>query len=366
MKRALAILCLAALPVAAQQYKLAVVSMLHTHVFGHLGVMLKSDQVKLVGISETLPQLVEQAERPDNTRPGVPASLIFSDWKKMIEETKPDFVWAFTPTNEHVDVVRFCAPRGIHVMMEKPLAATYKEALEIQALAKKSNILVMTNYGSTWSAPQYAAKAAVDAGEIGPVWRLHAVTGHNGPGDPKTSPFVAWLADPVKNGGGALVDFGCYLINWSLWLKGMPETVYASVNHMKPELFPKVEDNATIILNYKDGVAILEASWDLPPAQRLGNEIYGMKGSIVGTQIRKAGSGGSGGGGRAQQGDPLPVTPLPPERAEAIAYMVDRLRTKQPLDGPSALDLNVNVQEVLEAAKMSVKTGRAVALPLKP
>ena len=105
MKRALAILCLAALPVAAQQYKLAVVSMLHTHVFGHLGVMLKSDQVKLVGISETLPELVQQAERPDNTRPGVPGSLIFSDWKKMIEETKPDFVWAFTPTNEHVDVV---------------------------------------------------------------------------------------------------------------------------------------------------------------------------------------------------------------------------------------------------------------------
>jgi predicted dehydrogenase len=366
MKRVLSILCLAALPVAAQQYKIAVVSMLHTHVFGHFGVMLKNDQVKLVGVSETLPELVERAKKPDNSRPGVPESLIFSDWKKMIDETKPDFVWAFTPTNEHVDVVRYCAPRGIHVMMEKPLAATYKEALEIQALARKHNILVMANYGSTWNAGQYAAKAAVDAGEIGPVWRLHAVTGHNGPGDPKTSPFVAWLADPVKNGGGALVDFGCYLINWSLWLKGMPETVYASVNHMKPELFPKVEDNATIILNYKDGVAILEASWDLPAAQRLGNEIYGMKGSIVGTQIRKPGSQRSGEGGRAaQQGDPLQVTPLPPERAEAIAYMVDRLRTKQPLDGPSALDLNVNVQEVLEAAKMSVKTGRAVPLPLK-
>jgi len=71
-------------------------------------------------------------------------------------------------------------------------------------------------------------------------------------------------------------------------------------------------------------------------------------------------------GGRGQpQGDPLTVTPLPPERSEPIAYMVDHIRRKQPLDGPSALDLNVAVQEVLEAAKISIKTGKAVPLPLK-
>ena len=45
--------------------------------------------------------------------------------------------------------------------------------------------------------------------------------------------------------------------------------------------------------------------------------------------------------------------------------MVDRIKNKQPLDGMSALDLNVKVQEVLEAAKMSVQTGRAIPLPLK-
>jgi predicted dehydrogenase len=363
MKRAFLILCWAAIPLAAQQYKMAVVSMLHTHVYGHLGAIMKSDQVKLVGVSETLPELIARAEKGDNTRPAVPESLIFNDWRKMIDETKPDFVWAFTPTNEHLDVVSYCAPRGIHVMMEKPLAANYKDALEIAALAKKHNILVMANYGSTWGAAQYAVKSVVDSGEIGPIWRLHALTGHGGPGDPAKSPFVAWLADPVKNGGGALVDFGCYLVNWSLWLKGMPESVYASTNHLKPQMFPKVEDNATIILNYKDGVAILEATWDLPPAQRVVNEVYGTKGSIAGNLLFKPGQKDGGRGG--PQGSPIEVTPLPPERTEAIAYMVNRLKTKQPLDGPSALDLNVNVQEVLEAAKISVKTGQAVPLPLK-
>lgn len=373
MKRAFALFCFLSVPLAAQEYKVAVVSMLHAHVWLHLGTMLKGDKVRLVGVSETLPDLIARATREDVipqtqgvTRPGVPQSLIFADWNKMIDETKPDLVWAFTPTNQHVEVVRYCAPRGIHVIVEKPLAATYKEALEIQSLAKKHNILVMTNYGSTWQAQQYAVRAAIDSGAIGPVWRLHGVQGHGGPGDPKTSSFAAWLADPVQNGGGAMMDFGCYLVLWSLGIKGMPVSVYATVQHLKPEMFPKVEDNAAIILNYKDGLALLEASWDLPPAQRMGNEIYGMKGSIVGNAIRKAGGPRPAGGGRGQQpGEPLQVTPLPPERSEPIAYMVDRIRNKQPLDGPSALDLNVHVQEVLEAAKMSVKTGRAVPLPLE-
>ena len=374
MKRIVGLLCLLSFPaMAAEQYKIAVVSMLHAHVWLHLGTMLKGDKVKLVGVSETLPDLIARAERVDVipqtqnvTRPGVPANLIFADWKKMIDETKPDIVWAFTPTNEHVDVVRYCAPKGIHVIVEKPLAATLSEALEIQSIAKKYNTMVLTNYGSTWQASQYAAKAAIDAGEIGPVWRLHGVQGHNGPGDPKTSSFARWLADPVQNGGGALVDFGCYLILWSIGIKGMPESVYANAQHMKPETYPKVEDNATVILNYKDGLAILEASWDLPPAQRLGNEIYGMKGSIVGNAIRKPGASRAADAprGAQQAGEPLAIAPLPPERSEPIAYMVDRISKKLPLDGPSAIDINVQVQEVLEAAKESIKTGRAIPLPL--
>jgi hypothetical protein len=88
--------------------------------------MLKGDKVKLVGVSETLPDLIHRAthehvipQTQNVTRPGVPESLIFADWKKMIDETKPDSVWAFTPTNGHVEVVRYGAPKGIHVIMEK-------------------------------------------------------------------------------------------------------------------------------------------------------------------------------------------------------------------------------------------------------
>lgn len=359
---------LVALPCGAQPYRIAVAGMKHGHIWLNLGAMLKGDPVKLVGVAE------EAAEQRDWARNSAPVgytygkkgphvedeSLIFSDWKKMIDQTKPDIVWAFTPTDEHIDVVRYCAPRGIHVMVEKPLAATYRQAREIAALARKHNILVMTNYGSTWSPAQYAVKAAVDAGEIGPVWRLRTLVGNGGIGDPKKSTY-GWLADPEK-GGGAMMDFGCYGVLWTLWLKGRPESVYATVNHLKPELYPKVDDHAAIVLNFRDGLALIEATWDMPPAPQSGNEVYGMRGSIVGNQLRKAGAPAQ--GGRRGEGSPLKVDPLPADRAAPLDYIVSRIRAKQPLDGPSALDLNVAVCEVLEAAKISAKTARSVKLPL--
>lgn len=356
-----------AAPEPARQYRMAVVSLIHAHSWLHLGAMLKGDKVQLVGVAETLPDLLERARRTDvipqtrnETRPGVPDNLIFADWKKMIDETKPDVVWAFTETNRHLEVVEYCAPRGIHVMVEKPLAATYKEALAIERLARRHNIQVLTNYGSTWGGANYAVKSAIDSGAIGKVFRLKATVGHNGPGDPRRSSFAAWLADPVKNGGGAMVDFGCYSILWALWLKGMPESVYATALHLKPEMFPNVEDHSTLVLNYKDGTAIFEASWDLPSRPPSGNEIFGTAGSIVmGRRIELRRNSAA----RGVEAEEIAVNPLPAECAEPIAYMVDRLRTKEPVEGLSALGLNVAVNQVLEAAKLSVKTGKAVPLP---
>lgn len=353
-----------ALAAQAQPLKIAVAGMAHAHVWLHLGTMLAGGPVTLAGLADNAPERLNRAKRTGTipqstrTRPGVPEALIFSDYRKMIDKTRPDIVWAFTETNRHIEVVEYCAPRGIHVIVEKPLAATYQEALAIRRLALEHRIHVMTNYGSIWSPAQYAVKAAVEAGAVGQVFRLRALAGHGGPGDPRKSSFAAWLADPVQNGGGALMDFGCYSVLWSLWLKGRPESVYAAANHIKPDVYPKVEDNATIILNYKDGVAILEASWALPPRPASGNEVFGTAGSIVmgrTIELRKSGA----------QPEEITVPPLPPERSEPVAYLVHKIRSKEPLDGMAALDINVAVNEVLEAAKMSIMTTRAVSLPLR-
>jgi predicted dehydrogenase len=348
-----------ALPLGAQEYKMAVIGLVHSHVWGHLPAMVKSHDVKLVGIAETNPELVAEAKKIAGA--DVP---IFSDYKKMLDETKPDFIWSFVPNNQHLDIVKACTPRGVHVIFEKPLASTYKDALEAQKLARQHHIKVMTNYQMAWWPANYTAKAQADSA-VGQVWRLHGIVGHGGPGSKgvRSQYFFEWLTDPVKNGAGALMDFGCYNALWSLWYLGRPETVYAQVNQLRPETFPKVEDNSDMILHYKNAVGIFEGSWDLPRGYQ-DLEVFGREGSVYmqngQVDVRKGT-----GRGKKSDGQSVAIQPLPPERAEPVAYMVSLLRNKKDVEGLTALDINVGVVEIIDAAKESVKTGRAIPLPKK-
>lgn len=354
MKQVVALVLSLGLPLAAQQYKIAVAGLVHSHVWGHLGRMAKSDAARLVGVAEANPELA--AEGKKLTGPAVP---YFDDYRKMLAEAKPDIVWAFVENNRHLEIVQACAPRKIHVMFEKPLASSFKDALAIARLARQYGIQVMTNYQMAWWPANYAMKAQADSGAVGRVWRLRGIVGHGGPGSSgaRSKYFFQWLTDPVKNGAGALVDFGCYNALWALWYMGKPETVYAQANQLRPETFPKVEDNSTILLHYRNGVAVLEGSWDLPRSfQDL--EVFGLQGSLYlgggKVELRK-------GRGAAEE---VAAPALPPERAEPVAYLVNCLKSQKPIDGLVALDINVDAVEILEAAKESIRTGRAVKLPL--
>ena len=353
MRKIACLLLFLLLPAFAAEHTIAVVGLVHSHVWGHLKEVLPGQPARLVGVAETEPELVAEAEKR-----GVPANLVFADWKKMIDQQKPEIVWAFVENNRHREIVEYCAPRKIHVLFEKPLASNYKEALAIRDLARKYGIYVMTNYQMAWWPANYTAKELADSGAIGKVWRLHGIVGHGGPGGPTglNKYFFNWLTDPVKNGGGALVDFGCYNALWSLWYLGRPETVYAQSNQLRPNEFPKVEDNADIILNYKQGVAILEGSWDLPYGfQDL--EVFGLGGGIHMSDgevtLRKSGQ---------REAQTMPVTALPPEASTPVAAMIHSIESKTEPQGLTSLDMNIQVVEILDAAKESLKTGRAVRL----
>jgi predicted dehydrogenase len=355
-----AALSFAALPALAQPYKIAVIGLIHAHEGGYLPRMTRSEQVKLVGIAETIPELVQQAK----DRQGAKDVPFFADYRKMLDETKPDFVWAFVENNRHLEILKECAPRHINVIYEKPLASTYKDALAMVELAKKYNVKVMCNYQMAWWPANQIARAEVEKGVVGKPWRLHGIVGHGGPGSTGPSKyFFDWLTDPEKNGAGALMDFGCYNALWSLWYMGRPESVYADAIHLRPETFPKVEDSAALVLKYKNGINVFEGSWDLPRGfQDL--EVFGSttgpdgqltRGSIYMNQQKVELRSG-------QENRELPLTPLPPEKADPIAFMVDAIRNNKPIEGITALDINVGVAEIIEAAKESIRTGRAVKL----
>jgi len=336
---------------SAAEHTIAVVGLVHSHVWGHLGKMVQGKPARLVGVAETAPELVAEAKKR-----GVAGELFHSDWRKMIDAVKPEIVWAFVDNNRHLEIVQYCAPRRIHVIFEKPLASTWKDSVAIRDLARKHGIFVMCNYQMAWWPTSYAARQAVASGELGDVWRIRGIVGHGGPGGPTglNKYFFEWLTDPVKNGAGALVDFGCYNALWSLMYLGRPSTVYAVAHRLRPDEFPRVEDTALLVLSYPKGVALLEASWDLPRSfQDL--EVFGRKGSVYMTSRQVELRAG-------REAREVPAPPLPPERSEPIACMIHCIETKTEPEGMTSLDLNVGVMEIIDAAKESIRTGRAVAL----
>jgi predicted dehydrogenase len=343
-----------ALTLAAQPPNIAVIGLLHSHVWTQLPNMVKGEFVQLVGVAEDHPELVAEARKL-----GVADELFFPNYVKMLDQVKPDIVWAFVENNRHLEIVKACASRKVNVIFEKPLASTAKDAAAIRDIANKSGIYVMTNYQMAWWASNYTAHGLADTNALGKIYRLRGVVGHGGPSSdgPRNSFFFDWLTDPVKNGAGALMDFGCYNALWSLWYMGKPETVYARVDHIQPERFPKVEDNATLVLGYKDGVGLFEGSWDLPRSfQDL--EVFGRSATMTmvngKVDLRKR--------GRTAANAPVTIDPLPKEKATPLAYMANAVRTHQPPEGLVGLDINVQVVEIIDAARQSIQSGKAIAL----
>jgi predicted dehydrogenase len=338
---------------AAAATKIGFIGLRHGHAWRQLSDISGIDEADFVGVAESIPGLVDAAKKIQ------PNARYASDYRAFVKETQPEIVWAFVENNRHLEIVEFLAPLGIHVIFEKPLAGSYADAVRIRMLANKHGIKVMTNYQMAWWAANHELHRMASEGSIGKVWRLHGVVGNAGPAprDLRRKVFFDWLTDPDANGGGALVDFGIYSATWAIWHLGLPQHVFATVSHLQPDRFPKVEDNAVCVLAYPNAVGIFEASWDLPRGfQHL--EVFGREGSL--SLARDSLTIQAGRGAAAPVKNPA----LAPADQHPVRYMIDRVRSGQPLEHIVALDLNVDAVQILEAAKVSAQEQRPVRLPL--
>src|SRR5579863_8456086 len=257
--------------------RVGIVGLVHGHVHGFLGQSRHSPQIEIVGVVEPDRQLLAQA----GTRYGFDSAILFADLEDMLVKARPQAVLVYTNTYDHRRVVEICARHGVHVMMEKPLAVSLEDALAIQRVARESKIHVVVNYETTWYPSNRAAHDLVQENALGEIRKVVVHDGHNGPKEIGVEPeFLTWLTDPRLDGGGALFDFGCYGADLMTWLmRGeRPQTVTAVTQQIKPNIYPRVDDEATIILTYPKAQAILQASWNWP-FDRKDMEVYGRTGS---------------------------------------------------------------------------------------
>lgn len=335
--------------------RLGVAGLSHDHVFGLLRTLPRED-IELVGIAEADEQRVEAIRRAF----GILPSLFYPSLDEMIAQAHPEAVAAFGSIYEHYDVVKVCAPFHIHVLVEKPLAVNAAHAEDMAALARQYGIHLLTNYETTWYPSMAAAyQQVVEGGQIGPIRKVAVHDGHQGPVELGCTPaFLAWLTDPVLNGGGALVDFGCYGANLITWLMGgaEPLTVTAVTQTLKPDVYPKVDDDSTIILTYAHAQGLIQGSWNWPIGRK-DLEIYGAKGQLFAPdgytlQMHRMGE------AETQE------THLdrPAQLHDAFSHLAAVVRGQIP-DDPHALSglkNNLTVVRILDAARESARTGKTV------
>ncbi len=344
---------IASLSVNAQLLKVGVVGLSHDHANGLMN-HYKRGEVILLGIAEPDANLVARYK----SKFQLPDSIFYKDISSMLEKIKPDAVLAYNAISEHIDVVEACAPKGISVMVEKPLSTTVKQAERMKALADQYKIHLLTNYETTWYASNHQLHDMVKRQHtIGDIRKMVVHDGHQGPREIGCSAeFLAWLTDPEKNGGGALVDFGCYGANLMTWLMDgkAPIAVTAITRQIKPDVYPKVDDEATILLEYPEATGIIEASWNWPFGIK-DLEVYGKTGYLHSLNSKTL---------QQRNKDTYEnVEVKPPIYQNNLVYLAAVLRGEiKPESDLSSLNNNIIVVRILEAARRSAKEGRRIVL----
>jgi predicted dehydrogenase len=338
----------------AEKIKIGVAGMTHGHVHWILNQKENSD-FEIVGFSESNKELALRLLADYD----FPKHLYYENLDQLVSKEKPDAVLAFNSIKEHLEVVRTCAPLGIHVMVEKPLATTTKDAEIMAQLAHDNDILLLTNFESSWYPVVRYVSNKIDNDESFRPTKIEVYMGHQGPKEIGCSPeFLDWLTDPKMNGGGASIDFGCYGANLAtVFMKGkMPKSVTAVLNQFKPTVYPKVDDEATIVLDYGSVQTVIQASWNWPHSRK-DMKIY-SKDQYIETHtgelltIFK---------NKSKTERKIPALDYP--SADPFSYLVSLIKDQsKSADAFSNLDTNVKVVKILEAAIKSAKKSKTIFL----
>ncbi|MCD8079350.1 MAG: Gfo/Idh/MocA family oxidoreductase [Bacteroides sp.] len=341
---------------AEEPLRLGVAGVSHDHIYEVVQRIGRGDFI-LVGVAEKNDTL-----RKNNPLTGlVDNSLFFADLAEMIDQTRPEAVIVYESIYDHLKVVEICAPRGVHVMVEKPLAVNNEQARQMAQLAAEHQIHLLTNYETTWY-PSLDLLHRSSADLVGEITRIQVFDGHQGPielGCRKE--FLEWLTDPVLNGGGAVMDFGCYGANLATWLfQGeRPLSISALLKQQKPGLYPRVDDDATILLEYPTATVQILASWNWP-MNRKDMYIYGTTGYIyqhTATEMEIYSS-------ASQEKATVVAESLSSPYDNPFHYLKAVVRNQiepQPYDR-SSLENNLLVVEILQAAIESARTGQRIYL----
>ena len=343
--------------------RVGVLGLSHDHVWTNLTALVKGELGTLVAVSEPDARLHERLQREHG------GAEVHADHDALLARSDLDAVLVFSDNRTSAELGVRALGRGLPVMIEKPMAADLAGADALLAAAARAGVPLMVNWPTVWRPALRHGLALTTSGAVGEPVQVSHRGGHAGPREYGCSPqFCEWLYDPVRNGGGALVDYCGYGAILCRSILGRPLAVSAVAAHLRKEGLDS-EDNAIVVLKYPRALALLEASWT-----QIGGEpafamiVHGDAGTLIVHQpkaIREGQSAGAGALELVTASGSTRISPpaLPPEERDAPTYFLSRLRSGQPIEGLCAPGIGRDAQEIIEAALGSAKSGRQVELP---
>jgi glucose-fructose oxidoreductase len=356
----------------ARRWRVAGIDFSHMHMGDLLRQASEHPDVDIVGVYDR----DREKMRPAQEAFGIPDEAVYTDLEACLEGCRPDLVLVCAATADHAATTERVARPGVDIMVEKPFATNVAEADRMTAAAARSGSRLAINWPMTWYPGIRTAKRLIDEGAIGRLTEVHYYNGNRGP--------LYHLADKVEvdeatvaaakpnswwykraSGGGSLLDYMGYGATLGTWfMDGRAPSEVTCVTDQPNGL--EVDEHAVAVLKYDTGLSKLETrwgtftdSWKMQPQPKCGFVLVGTDGTIscydfeqtIGLQTRAA-----------PQTRQVPVdAPAAPYR-NPIEYLVDRLGSGQPIEGPLDPALCRIGQRIIDAAVRSAAEGRSVKL----
>ncbi|MEM2384973.1 MAG: Gfo/Idh/MocA family oxidoreductase [Candidatus Bathyarchaeia archaeon] len=337
-------------------FRVGLVGVAHNHVWHILDMLQESGLGVLVAASVEEKPALETRRKKLREKYGL--EKIYNDYREMLNRENLDVIFNYTDHIQRAEVTELAASKGLHIMVEKPMAYNLKDAERMLKATEENGVKLMVNWPTMWSPVYRKAYKLIWSGSIGRVFHIRARSGHSGPKKETLADFYDFQWMGLKEAGGAYMDFCCYGVAFAMSLMGMPKCVFGTAGNFVKSFIPGY-DNGILVLMYEKGTAIVEGTWSQVGRVPGDPQVFGTEGSII--------------IGREEliiftenkpEGEVVKPDPLPEGERNAVEYFLTRIREDKPINGMCNPKFSRDVQEVLEAGLISSESGKAVKIPI--
>ena len=366
----------------SKKYRLGIIGFAHMHVNHVASVFAAHEQSSFVACADTVPltpeRKVDTYTRGWNLQHcvetlGIPN--VYEDYQEMLRQEELDLVVVCAENAQHVGVAQACAAAGVHVVVEKPIAASLSDALAMARAARAAGTALVTNWPTTWWPSARKAQALAAEGAVGRLLEITWRGGHTGPlgpgsGHEGVEDPAARLSGPVRGatwwhqsaaGGGAMLDYCCYGCCMSRWFLGEQAVAALGVKANLASHWGDAEDNALMVARYPSALGVYEGSWStLDHGGRKGILVFGTTGTMIPEEqgdapfvrIER-------GGDRTER---IAADPLPEGRHTLAHEVYGHLEGRHELHPTLDIGFNLDVMAVLDAGVRSAHSGQLEAV----